>query len=360
MKGKRKVLFVDFDYFYAQVEEILNPSLKGKPVAVCVFSGRTGDSGAVATSNYEARRLGIKAGMPIVKAKKLSHDVILLPMRKEVYKEISDRIMDFLSSIGTTEVASIDEAYVDLGELDTPSSVSVARRVKDEIMRREGLKVSVGVASDKVMSKVACEMGKPNGLVVLDEVKERELRNTLPVGDIPGIGPVLESRLKEIGVLKLSDVVGKENELRKVLGNSKSQYLISVAKGTYSEPVTTKERKHQGRYVTLRRDTRDPEEIKPYLFRTLDEAFGKANGLLPMEIHVVAIMEDIDIVSRSRTFKHPLKKEDAYRTSYELLLNILREDKRKIRRIGTTLGKLKKVDSTLDEFFDFKLDSHPT
>lgn len=264
---RNRVLFVDFDYFYAQVEEVLNPSLRGKPVAVCVFSGRTEDSGAVATSNYEARRLGIKAGIPIVKAKKISNEVVLLPMRKELYKTISDRIMEYLSTVGTIEVASIDEAYVDIGEKDVEESLSMAREIKRKIFEKEKLKVSVGVATNKVFAKVACEMGKPDGLVVLDEKQEEDLRTNVKVGDIPGIGPVLEEKLKGIGVIKLSDVLEHEASLRRAVGQAKAEYLISLANGTYNDPVTPRHRKHQGRYVTLKRNTRDPEEIKPFLYR---------------------------------------------------------------------------------------------
>ncbi len=353
---RKRVLFVDFDYFYAQVEEVLNPALKGKPVAVCVFSGRTSDSGAVATSNYEARKLGIKAGIPIVKAKKLSNEVILLPMRKDLYKTISDRIMDYLSTVGTIEVASIDEAYIDIGEKDVDESLSLAKEIKNKIYEKEGLKVSVGVATNKVFAKVACEIGKPDGLVVLDERQEEELKNNMEVGKIPGIGPVLEEKLKEIGVIKLSDVLDHETQLRRAVGQAKAEYLFSLANGTYNDPVTPRHRKHQGRYVTLKRNTRDPAEIRPFLHKAIDDAFAKAQGSLPMEIHVVAIMEDIDIVSRSRTFRHPINKEEAYGVCYDLLLNILKDDKRKVRRIGATLGKLKKVDGSLDQFFDFKLD----
>lgn len=105
------VLFVDFDYFYAQVEEVLNPSLKGKPVVVCVFSGRFEDSGAVATANYEARKFGIKAGIPIVEAKKILPNAVYLPMRKEVYQQVSNRIMKLLREYSEKiEIASIDEA----------------------------------------------------------------------------------------------------------------------------------------------------------------------------------------------------------------------------------------------------------
>ncbi|TRM90464.1 DNA polymerase IV, partial [Sulfolobus sp. B1] len=112
------ILFVDFDYFYAQVEEVLNPSIKGKPVVVCVFSGRSETSGAVATANYEARKYGVKAGMPIIKAKEILPNAIYLPMRKELYQQVSNRIMNILRSYSSKiEVASIDEAYLDITDM---------------------------------------------------------------------------------------------------------------------------------------------------------------------------------------------------------------------------------------------------
>ncbi|EHP70606.1 nucleotidyltransferase/DNA polymerase involved in DNA repair [Metallosphaera yellowstonensis MK1] len=346
------VVFVDMDYFFAQVEEIMNPSLKGKPVAVCVFSGRSEDSGAVATSNYEARKLGIKAGIPIKKAKEISKDVVFLRMRKELYQQVSDRVMTILGRYAdVVEVASIDEAYMDVTRRvrNFQEAIELALRAKTEIKEREGLSVSMGVAPNKVLAKVIADRNKPGGLGVIRPEEVMSFLENLDVGEIPGVGEVTERALLEKGINKLGQLrkVGL-NELSRLVGKSKALYLLSLANNTFQEPVKPRERHHMGRYLTLPRNTRDPEEIRPFLHRAVEEAYKKVDGL-PQEIYVIGIMEDLDIVSRGRSYTFALSSDRAKEEAMSLLMKLLEKDGRKLRRVGVRLGKVVKT-STLEDF----------
>ena len=348
------VLFVDFDYFFAQVEEILNPQYKGKPIVVCVFSGRTKTSGAVATANYEARKLGVKAGIPIAKAMELAPTAIFLPMRKEVYQEVSKRIMEGIlrKYASKMEIASIDEAYLDITDRvkDFDEAYELGRRIKEEILEKEKLTVTVGIAPNKVFAKIIAERNKPNGLAVLKPEEVPSFLETLSIEEIPGIGDVLAERLKSIGVNKLLDVLKVDfKSLESEVGKAKATYLLKLAQNKFEEPVEDKERKPHSRILTLPRNMRNPEEIFPYLKKAVDEAYNKVGGV-PMRITVIAIMEDLDIVSKGKKFKHGISREKAYEKAYELLKEILNEDKRKIRRVGVKLDDVI-TGKGLDQFF---------
>ncbi|MEM0122082.1 MAG: DNA polymerase IV [Saccharolobus sp.] len=350
------ILFVDFDYFYAQVEEVLNPSLKGKSVVVCVFSGRTENSGAVATANYEARKLGVKAGMPIVKAKEILPDAIYLPMRKEVYQQVSNRIMNILRKYSRKiEIASIDEAYLDISDKvnNYTDAYKIGLQIKNEIYEKEKITVTVGISKNKVFAKIASEMAKPNGIKVIDDNEVKKLIREIDIGEIPGVGEITTQKLKSLGINKLIDILNFDfMKIKKIVGEAKANYLFSLARDEYFEPVEERVRKSIGRIVTLKKNSRNIEEIKPFLARSLDEAFNKLNGKIPKTIYLVAVMEDLDIISRGKTFPHGITKETAYKASLELLEKLLAEDKRKIRRIGVRFSKFIEATS-LDKFFQF-------
>ncbi len=347
------VALADLDYFFAQVEEIMDPSLKGKPLAVCVFSGRTKDSGAIATSNYEARKLGIKSGMPIIMAKKIVPNAIFLPMRKELYKQVSLRVMKILENFSDRiEIASIDEAYLDItNKVKNYSDViELGKKIKEEVKMREGLTITVGIAPNKVFAKIMADISKPDGLGILRENEVSNFINSLDISKVPGIGKILEDKLRELGINYLGDVPKVDFlSIKSKIGKSKANYLLSLATNSYEDPVRPRVTKHKGRYVTLSKNTRNTEIILPFLKKAIDEAYNKIDGL-PKSIAVVTIMEDLDIISREKSFSYGLNKETAFQESLILLKKILEDDDRKVRRVGIRLGKIYKS-STLDKYF---------
>nr|4F4Z_A Chain A, DNA polymerase IV [Saccharolobus solfataricus P2]4F4Z_B Chain B, DNA polymerase IV [Saccharolobus solfataricus P2] len=350
------VLFVDFDYFYAQVEEVLNPSLKGKPVVVCVFSGRFEDSGAVATANYEARKFGVKAGIPIVEAKKILPNAVYLPMRKEVYQQVSSRIMNLLREYSEKiEIASIDEAYLDISDKvrDYREAYNLGLEIKNKILEKEKITVTVGISKNKVFAKIAADMAKPNGIKVIDDEEVKRLIRELDIADVPGIGNITAEKLKKLGINKLVDTLSIEfDKLKGMIGEAKAKYLISLARDEYNEPIRTRVRKSIGRYLTLPYNTRDVKVILPYLKKAINEAYNKVNGI-PMRITVIAIMEDLDILSKGKKFKHGISIDNAYKVAEDLLRELLVRDKRRnVRRIGVKLDNIIINKTNLSDFFD--------
>ncbi|BCU69512.1 DNA polymerase IV [Stygiolobus caldivivus] len=348
------ILFIDFDYFFAQVEEVLNPQYKGKPLVVCVYSGRTKTSGAVATANYEARKLGVKAGMPIIKAMELAPSAVFVPMRKEIYQEVSNRVMEGILRKYSTklEIASIDEAYLDITDKvkDYEEAYTLGRTIKGEIFEKEKITVTIGIAPNKVLAKIIADKNKPNGLSVLRPEDVPSFLNDLKIDEVPGVGKVLAEKLASIGVYKLTDVLKVDfKALEKEVGKAKATYLLKLAQNKYDEPVEDKSRKPHSRILTLPYNTRKQEVILPYLKRALDEAYSKVGGI-PMRIALIAVMEDLDIVTKGKKFKHGVSKGTAYEKVKELLEEILNEDNRKIRRIGVRLDDIVKTKG-LDQYF---------
>ena len=347
------IIFIDFDYFFAQVEEILNPEIREKPVVVCVYSGRTETSGAVATSNYLARKIGIKSGMPLPQAMKIGKDrAVFLPIRKDLYKEWSDHIMDIISEYSDKiEIASIDEAYIDVTDSckDFNDAVNTAQKIKDEIYNKTGVRVSVGVSVNKAIAKVLGDMAKPNGIKSVGPSEIQDFLKGLEISKIPGVGKVIGQRLNDAGVKYITDVINADrDQLINIIGTAKYNYLYDIANNTYNKPVTPREKKNFGRYMTLPENTRDVNIIIPYVKKAIDSAYEKAPGL-PSELSLVAIMEDISILSRSYTGAR-IDKNRALEIAIGLLNRIINEDQRNIRRVGVRLGKITK-NETLDDFF---------
>lgn len=347
------IIFVDFDYFYAQVEEIMDPSIKDKPVVVCVYSGRTENSGAVATSNYIARSIGIKSGMPLPQALKIGKDrAVFIPIRRDFYKAFSDKVMKTISSYSDKmEIASIDEAYIDVTDEceNFHEAVNLAEEIKEKIFLVHGMKASVGVSINKVIAKILGDMAKPDGLKSIDPEHVEEFLNDLEIKKIPGIGSVLSSRLNDAGIYHIKDILKADaDRMLGILGNAKYTYLLDIAENRYSKPVEERIRKNYGRYMTLHENTRNPDIIIPVLKKAVDSAYEKAPGI-PGEISVMGIMEDLDIISRSYSAGR-ITKENAYKISINLVNKILEEDSRNFRRVGIRLGRISNNES-LDDFF---------
>ncbi|MGI0005798.1 MAG: Y-family DNA polymerase, partial [Nitrososphaera sp.] len=203
MLAGRVVMHVDFDYFFAQCEELRKPEIKARPVVVCVFSGRTEDSGAVSTANYVARKYGVKSGIPIKAAKsKLAGipDAVLLPLDAPYYRQVSEKAMAIIKSHAQVfEHVGIDECYVDVS--GAPDPEKLARQIKGEIKSRLQLTCSVGIAPNKMLAKIASDMQKPDGLTAVKPQDAAGFVAALDVDKIPGIGPKTKERLAQLGVV---------------------------------------------------------------------------------------------------------------------------------------------------------------
>src|SRR5512147_2080126 len=169
----RVIMLADFDYFYAQCEELRNPAIKNKPVVVGVYSGRTEESGAVSTSNYIARKFGVKSGLPLFMAKKKLEgtDAVFFKVDHEYYDQISNRIMAIFRGYATVlEQVSVDEAYLDVTEQVNGSfekARDYALKIKADVKAQVGISFTIGVGPNKLVAKIACDSQKPDGLTIV-------------------------------------------------------------------------------------------------------------------------------------------------------------------------------------------------
>ena len=203
--AERRIIHVDMDYFFAQVEMRDNPKLKGKPVIV---GGKASSRGVVSTASYEARQYGVHSAMPTAQAHKLCPNGYYVSPRFEAYKAASDKIMKiFKSYTDIVEPLSLDEAYLDITHLvrpDLPAS-SIAQYIRRDIFEETKLTASAGVSYNKFLAKLASGMNKPNGLTVIDYNNVHEILMNLDIGDFPGVGKA--SKEKCMNMIYLMDKI---------------------------------------------------------------------------------------------------------------------------------------------------------
>ncbi len=339
----RVILHVDLDAFYASIEERENPSLIGKSVVVCMFSARGGDSGAVATPNYEARKSGISSGMPIARAKKLDPHAVYLPARRDFYSETSDRVMEILRTTSDAFMQmSIDEAFLDVSQKtggDFDGAIKLAKEIKREIKEKEKLTCSIGVGPNKLIAKMASSAKKPDGLTVIRPEKVDEFLKPLEVTRLWGVGKKAEEALNSIGVSKIGELAQVEiYRLIDMFGKSKGQWLFNASRGIDEDPVVERgEREQIGRITTLEENTRDMEVIFAKI-KDLSEDVHKMvieRDVFFRTITFFAVTEDMKNHTKSRTLPQPSRELGQILDSgKQLLIEFLSENELQIRRAG--------------------------
>jgi len=308
-------MHVDLDAFYAQCEENKAPNLRGKPVVICVYSGRTEDSGAVSTANYEARKYGVKAGIPIARAKKLleSVDAAFVPMNHPYYEEVSERIMELLrNEADALEQASIDEAFLDVStrtDLNYTAAQESAHEVKKQLRAQENVTASIGIGPNKVVAKIASDQSKPDGLTIVSPQDVAGFLAPLPVGRIPGVGKKAEEKLARLNVSTIAELSTlTPSVLVENFGKSLGAYVYRAAKGEDDEPVKERGQPTQiSRIATLKQNTRRPEDTYHLLIELSASVAEKLkeHGMTCKSLAVIAILTDLTIHSRSKLMEPP-------------------------------------------------------
>ncbi|HEV2390627.1 MAG TPA: DNA polymerase IV [Nitrososphaerales archaeon] len=346
----RIVGHLDLDYFYAQVEEVENPSLKDKPVLVCVFSGRTDESGVVSTSNYKAREYGVKSGMPIALAKRRLHGVdgAFIRMDHEKYQAYSDRVMETLRSrVDVLEQAGIDEAFFDVTKKtggDYAAATALALELKDNIFREEKLTCSVGIGPNKVVAKIASDLKKPNGLTVVRTNEVQAFLSPLPIDRIYGIGPKTTKLLEENGITTIPDLANAPTErLEDLFGKKLAVYLHAASSGVDEEPVVERGGASQlSRMITLKHDTHDLDQIVTELLPPLRDVHEKlvSKNLFFRNVSAMGILKDLSIHTRSKTLETPTNDYSILEKEVRELFAALLREVGDLRRAGVRLSEL--------------------
>ncbi len=342
----RVVLHVDFDYFFAQCEELRNPGVKDCPVVVCVFSGRTKDSGVVSTANYVARNYGVKSGIPIRTAKSRlaeAKDTMFLPLDAEYYKQVSEKAMAAIrNNVDVFERVGIDECFVDVSErtgADFGTAENLARKIKAEVMRAAKISCSVGVAPNKMLAKIASDFQKPDGLTVVKPADVEKFVSSLAADKIPGIGSKTRDRLAELGVKTTGELaVFDIYRLVREFGKKNATFMHNAARGIDDEPVqeSKDERKQIMRIVTLKQDATRAAEMYTDLeeiCRSVHESSSKKN-LAFRSVGVILILNNLETVTRSKSLKAHSSGLDVLSSAAKAVLDEAVTEGMKVRRLG--------------------------
>ncbi len=349
---ERVIIHVDMDYFYAAIEEREDPSLKGKAVVVCMYSNRGESGGAVSTSNYVARKAGIRSAMPCKLAKSKKPDAIFLPVRKPFYEEVSANVMEILKknsdSYEAFEKISIDEAFLDITESckgDYELAKEISLRIKEEVKSQERITCSVGIGPNKLIAKMASSFQKPDGITVIKPEEVHGFLKPMPVKKLWGIGKVTEDKLSEMGIMNIEDLAIYDSmELISVFGKNKGTWLKQAASGVDETPVKERTATDQiGRMASLKHDSRNENMIFSLLDELMDDVIGKvkARKVSFRSLTVTVIFSNFKTSTKSKTLNHVVSDRDILsENAKELMSQFLEESEMNFRRIGVRVDNL--------------------
>jgi len=340
-----KIIFhVDMDAFYAAVEQADNPALKGKPV---IIGARPGTRGVVSACSYEARSFGVHSAMPISEAHRRCPGGVYLPVRMSRYQEMSRRIMkifeDFTPAI---QQISVDEAFLDMTGTErlfgTPEEA--AGKLKAKVKAETDLTISVGIANNKLLAKLASDYRKPDGLYRVRKGEEEPFIDTLKLKDLWGIGKKTLARLEELNIIDPPTLRAVDKaSLRRLFGKAGGEYLYEVVRG--HDPgilqQETKSRSLSGE-VTFEEDTNDPEVIKQVfldlahqlMFRLLKEEYIGSTVCIKLRF------SDFTTTTAQKKLRHPVySAEEIYDVAHSLLRKRW-NGSREVRLVGLGLANV--------------------
>ena len=352
---QRIVFHIDFDYFFAQCEELRNPELKTKPVAVCVFSDRGGDSGAIATANYLARKYGVKSGMPIRFAKKRLeniNDAVFLPTDFDYYSEISQKSMDVIKEFADIfEYVGRDEAYLDVSKRTEGSfanAAHLAQQLKNTVRNSVKLSCTVGISSNKLVAKIASDFKKPDGLTIVPTDKIESFLDPLPTRSIPGIGKKTEDRFTEMGFQTISELKKLDVfSLNSQFGRKTGTYIYNSVRGINEEPVALRQEATQySRISTLKQDSKEYDFLGKELERLCEDVHAAIlkDSLMFKSVGIQFVQSDLSNKTKSRTLKNSTSNLDELKKIVlQLLHESLADQKMLVRRIGVKVSDLSEI-----------------
>ena len=338
-------MHVDLDAFYASVEQLRRPELRGRPVIVG-GAGIPGERGVVAAASYEARPFGVRSAMPLSRAKRLCPKAIFVPCDFKAYREASKSVFKILDRYSPViEPIALDEAYLDLAGQEAlmgqPDAVAV--RLRDEVKALCGLDLSIGVASCKLVAKVASELRKPRGLVVVQPGNEAAFLAPLPLAKLPGCGPATALRLERFGVRTIGELAALPDPLLGELFGQYGRVLGTHARGRDLSPVLPPgDPKSISREVTFDHDLTDSSRVRDTALRLLQDVTQslRAHGLSARTVVLKIRYQPFDTQSRQATLTYPTDRDDQIAAALRQLLETQLDGSRPIRLIGAGVSNL--------------------
>jgi DNA polymerase IV (DinB-like DNA polymerase) len=353
----RIILHLDMDSFFASVEVRENPTLKGLPVIVGADPKGGSGRGVVSTASYEARKYGIRSGMPISRAYRLCPDAVFLPVNFPLYARASERVMQIVEKFGEhLEQVSIDEAYLDITRAGSYIAASqIAIQLKEEIRTTEHLTCSIGIGPSRVVAKIASDIQKPDGLTVVPSEKVDAFLGPLPVGKIPGIGRKTEKALTERGIISIGQLANTDIQVLRSLFGMWGVYMHTLARG---EDVSTAHYRSEPRSISRETTFETDTDRVSILEETMDALSLDVHRTLVEEQYAFRTLtikvRDTRFIThtRSHTFDHPTIDLATIRAAAK---DLLREflDGRKIRLLGLRLSHLSRdrtIQASIQEY----------
>jgi DNA polymerase IV (DinB-like DNA polymerase) len=335
---------MDMDHFYTAVEEREHPEFKGKPVVVGSDPKEGKGRGVVSTSNYEARKAGVRSGMPISRAWKLCPEAIYLPPNFPLYIKVSKEIMEIAQKYADKfEQWGIDEAFLDVSAKvkDYAEAEAVATQIKREISKKEQLTCSIGIGPNKLIAKTASDYQKPDGLTLVKENEAEAFLAPLPVRKLLWVGRKTEAKLKEMGINTIGDLARYDpTALTEKFGVMGTQMHLMARGIDRSEVETRTEVKSISHETTFEEDTDDTEAVLKALGALAADVSREVTEqkLFYKTVTVKFRYENFETHTRSKTLAFMTNRlQDLEKTAKELLKAYLRND-RKIRLIGVRVS----------------------
>ena len=351
----RTILHVDLDAFFCAVEETRNPALRGKAFAV---GGKPDERGVVASCSYAARGMGVRSAMPMSKALRLSPGLIIVSSRHGLYSEVSRQVMERLHNLtALVEQISIDEAFLDISDIrEAPETIarSLQARIREELQ----LPCSIGIASNKLVAKIATEVGKslslrntqsrgeiapPNAVTIVPLGEEAAFLSPLPADMLWGVGPKTSARLTELGIHTIGDIAKwPQSEMIRMFGEN-GRDLARHARGIDDRPITTeRETKSISQEITFSRDVRDDKVLEKTVREQSAEVARqlRKNELAGSTIKLKIRWPDFTTLTRQTTFDHRTDQEEEIAKAALDLLRSVRKPNQAVRLIGVGVSGL--------------------
>lgn len=337
------ILHLDMDSFFASVEIRDDPSLRGLPVVV----GGTGQRSVVAAASYPARAFGIRSAMPMVTARRLCRELVIVPPRGERYRETSRAVMAVLGAVcADVEQVSIDEAFLDVrgARRQFGAPPAIARLLRGRIRAELDLPCSVGVACSRAVAKIASARAKPDGLLVVEPERTAQFLAPLPVGAISGIGPAAVGALERLGVRCIGQLVDvPPTTLHRAIGPQAGQ-VIRIARGEDRTGLLRRERDRSiGTERTYEEDLADAQEVRRRLTRMSDEVASslRAHGLTARAVVLKLRSPDGATITRSATFDQPTASGERLREHVVALWERAAPQMPRVRLLGVRAEHLR-------------------
>ncbi|EST11653.1 DNA polymerase IV [Sporolactobacillus laevolacticus] len=347
MVSARVIFHIDMNSFYASVEIANHPELKGKPLAI---AGKPEERhGIIVTSSYEARKMGIRTTMTVQEARKLCPGLIVRHPDFYLYRHTSEQLFEMLKGYTPlVEKASIDEGYLDVSaQIDPTHPLSLAEDIQNRIARQLHLPCSIGIAPNKFLAKMASNMKKPMGMIIIRKRELQEKLWPLPIGKMHGVGPKTEQKFHTAGILTIGDLARQDPHFIAAKYGSNGQRLYELANGEDARPVDPDawdRYKSIGHSVTLARDTRSIDVIRDTLHKLAEKLTLqlKKEHVTSYELMLTIRYKNWTTVTRHRTTAQPIRNRDEIEG---LAFSMFRENWNGIavRLLGITLAAFQSI-----------------